>query len=111
MVTGVPPIVVPLPGVTVVMVGAVETYVKALASVPLCASGLVTVTFTDPPACAGVMAVIDVASTTTTLVAAVPPKVTVAPATKLVPVMLTALLPSVVPDAGLTLTIVGAVET
>jgi hypothetical protein len=45
--------------------------------------------------------------TTTTLVAAVEPKVTVAPAAKLVPVMVTAVPPSVDPLLGLMLVTVG----
>ena len=47
--------------------------------------------------------------TTVTLVAAMPPKVTVAPATKFVPVIVVAVPPSVVPEAGLALEAVGAV--
>jgi hypothetical protein len=45
--------------------------------------------------------------TTTTLVAAVLPKVTVAPATKFVPVMVTAVPPTVDPLLGATLLTVG----
>lgn len=45
--------------------------------------------------------------TTTTLVAAVPPNVTVAPAAKLVPVIVTAVPPAVVPLLGDTLVTVG----
>src|SRR5436190_1641213 len=108
MVTTVPPSVGPDAGDTVVMVGAVETYVNALASVPLCASGLVTVTLTAPAAWAGVVAVIEVALVITTLVAAAPPIVTVAPATKLVPVIVRTVPPSVDPTAGLTAMTVGA---
>jgi hypothetical protein len=69
---------------------------------------LVTVTVTAPALPAEVVAVIDVLLTTTTLVAAVPPKVTVAPAVKLVPVMVTAVPPVVGPLFGLTLVTVGA---
>src|ERR1700722_2501850 len=46
--------------------------------------------------------------TTTTLVAAVLPKITVAPVTKFVPVMVTAVPPAVDPLLGLTLLTVGA---
>ena len=74
---------------------------------PLCPPGLVTVTVTAPAACAGVVAVIEVLLTTTTLVAAVPPNVTVAPAAKFVPVIVTAVPPSVEPLLGLTLLTVG----
>jgi len=108
-VTVVPPSVVPDAGVTAEIVGAVEKYVKPDASVPLWASGLVTVTLTEPATWLGVVAVIDVALATTTLVAAVPPTVTVAPGTKFVPVIVMAVPPSVDPDAGATVDSVGAV--
>jgi hypothetical protein len=55
-----------------------------------------------------VIAVMLVALTTTTLVAAVPPKVTVAPAAKFVPVIVTGVPPAVVPVFGDRLTTVGA---
>src|SRR6201997_3250784 len=67
----------------------------------------VTVTVTAPAACAGVVAVICVPLTTTTFVAAVPPNVTVAPATKFVPVIVTAVPPAVDPLLGATLLTVG----
>jgi hypothetical protein len=67
----------------------------------------VTVTVTAPAVPAGVVAVICVALTTTTLVAAVLPNVTVAPAAKLVPVMVTAVPPAVEPVFGLTPVTVG----
>jgi hypothetical protein len=69
---------------------------------------LVTVTVTAPAVPAGVVAVIEVLLTTTTLVAAVLPNVTVAPAAKFVPVMVTAVPPAVEPVFGLTLLTVGA---
>jgi hypothetical protein len=68
---------------------------------------LVTVTVTAPALPAGVVAVIDVLLTTTTLVAATPPKVTVAPVAKFVPVIVTAVPPAVGPLFGLTLVTVG----
>ena len=52
---------------------------------------------------AGVVAVIVVLLTTTTFVAAVPPNVTVAPAAKFVPVIVTAVPPAVDPLFGVTL--------
>lgn len=55
----------------------------------------------------GVTAVIEVAETTTTLVAGRPPMVTVAPETKLVPVMVMGVPPTGVPELGLTLDTVG----
>ena len=70
--------------------------------------GVVTATFTSPAACAGVVAVMVVALTTTTPVAALPPKVTLVAPVKPVPVMVTAVPPAVVPVSGLTLVTVGA---
>ena len=69
---------------------------------------VVTVTFWAPTVPTGVSAVIEVALTTTTLVAASPPTFTVAPAIKLVPVMVIGVPPLEEPDAGLTVVIVGA---
>jgi hypothetical protein len=67
----------------------------------------VTVTVTVPALPAGVVAVIVVLFTTTTLVAAAPPNVAVAPEAKFVPVIVTAVPPSVDPLFGLTLVTVG----
>ena len=66
---------------------------------------------TAPAACAGADAVIDVASTTITLVAGVPAIVTVAPDTNFVPAIVTLVPPNVVPDVGAMPEIVGAVAT
>ena len=68
----------------------------------------VTRTSRAPAVPAGVTAVIEVALAMTTLVAAVPPIVTVAPAAKLVPVSVTAVPPAVGPEAGDTAVSVGA---
>jgi hypothetical protein len=68
---------------------------------------LVTVTVTAPTLPAGVVAVIVVLFTTTTFVAAVLPNVTVAPAAKFVPVIVTAVPPAVDPLFGATLLTVG----
>ena len=76
------------------------------ARLPLCPL-TVTVTVTAPAAPAGVVAVIDVLLTTTTLVAAVDPNVTVAPAAKFVPVIVTEVPPAATPLFGLTLLTVG----
>ncbi len=65
-------------------------------------------TSTAPGAWAGVVAVIVVALTTLTPAAAVPPKVTLAPLTKFVPVMVTAVKPVSMPLLGATLVTVGA---
>jgi len=73
-------------------------------------SGLVTVTSTAPVAWAEVMAVMVVGEDTTTLVAAVPLKLTVAPETKFVPVTVTAIPPFTDPLLGETLVTVGAGE-
>jgi hypothetical protein len=81
--------------------------VNPFARLPLCPF-TVTVTVTAPALPAGVVAVIDMLLTTTTLVAAVLPNVTVAPDAKLVPVIVTAVPPDVVPPLGLTLLTEGA---
>ena len=80
---------------------------NALLKLPLCPPGLVTVTVTAPVLPAGVVAVIVVLFTTTTLVAVAPPNVTVAPAAKFVPVIVTAVPPDVDPLLGDTLLTVG----
>jgi hypothetical protein len=67
----------------------------------------VTVTVTAPALPAGVVAVMVVAFTTTTFVAAALPNFTVAPEAKFVPVMVTDVPPDVVPVLGLTLLTVG----
>ena len=73
---------------------------------PLCPL-TVTVTVAAPALPAGVVAVICVALTTTTLVAAALPNVTVAPAAKFAPVIVTAVPPAVEPLFGETLLAVG----
>ena len=74
---------------------------------PLCPPELVTIRVTAPALPAGVVAVIVVLFTTTTFVAELPPKVTVAPAAKFVPVSVTAVPPVVGPLFGLTFVTVG----
>ena len=69
---------------------------------------MVTTTLTAPAACAAVVAVIDVLFTTVTPVAAVPPRLTVAPAKNPVPVIVTGVPPAVVPDVGVIPVTVGA---
>jgi hypothetical protein len=100
-----PPVGPPLSGDTLTTVGAM-TYVNPLVRLPLCPL-IVTVTVTVPVLPAGVVAVRVVLFATTTLVAAVPPNVTVAPATKFVPVIMTAVPPPVEPLFGETLVTVG----
>jgi hypothetical protein len=68
---------------------------------------LVTVTVTAPTLPAGVVAVIDVLLTTTTLLADALPNATVAPVAKFVPVIVTDTPPVVGPLFGLTLVTVG----
>jgi hypothetical protein len=68
---------------------------------------LVTVTLTAPIVWAGVVAVIVVLLTTVTPVAALPPTLTVAPAVKFAPVMVTAVPPVIEPVLGDTPLIAG----
>ena len=105
-VTDVPPTLGPLFGVTEETVGA-ATYVKQPEQLPLCASGLVAITFTDPAACAVVVPVIVVALIVET-VSAEPPKVIVAPVWNPLPVTVTAAPPIAGPLAGATELTVGA---
>jgi hypothetical protein len=78
-----------------------------LVRLPLKPPGLVTVTVTALAVPAGVVAVICVALTTTTFVAALLPKVTVAPVAKFVPAIVTGVPPAVGPLFGETLLTVG----
>ena len=80
---------------------------KPLVRVPLKPFEFVTTTFTAPAARAGVTAVIVLALTMLTFVAALPPKVMVAPDEKFVPVMFTDVPPAVVPELGETDVTVG----
>jgi hypothetical protein len=105
IVTAVPPAVDPVFGLTLLTVGG-ATYVYPFAKFPLCAP-TATVTVTAPALPAGVVAVIVVLFTTTTFVAAALPNVTVAPAAKFVPVIVTAVPPAVEPVFGETLLTVG----
>ena len=109
IVIAVPPRVDPVFGVTATIVGTAPgaTYVNAPLEVvvPL---GVVTVTFAEPAAPAGVTAVIEVAEITTRLVAEVPPTVTLVAPVKLVPVIVIAVPPRVEPVVGATAVIVGA---
>jgi hypothetical protein len=107
MVIAVPPAVGPPVGLTPEIVGAGAVYVKAFDRVALPPSGFVTMTATAPAALAGVVAVSWVALAMLTFVAACPPTVTVAPVTKLVPVMVIAVPPVVGPVVGATALMVG----
>jgi hypothetical protein len=108
MVTVVPPDTDPDAGETALTVGAgTVAYVNVSAElVALVPPGPVTVTSAVPDP-AGEVAVIDVAEFTVTPVAALPPKATVSPAAKLVPVTVTLVPPDAGPDAGETALTVG----
>ena len=101
------PVVGPTSGLTLAMVGAGTTYVNALGNDPVPAA-VVTATLCAPAVPAGVTAVMEVALTTTTLVAATPPTVTLLAPVKFVPVMVIAVPPANGPEDGLTLAMVGA---
>ena len=82
---------------------------NALAAMPVCVSGLETAIATAPVEDdAGVVAVMLVALATVTPVAATPPMVTLAPATKPVPVIVMLVPPATVPEVGAALVTVGA---
>ena len=68
----------------------------------------VTVRFTAPGECAGVVAVMVELFTTLTPIEALPPRVTVAPVAKFVPVIVTRVPPGVRPAFGETPVTVGA---
>ena len=70
-------------------------------------AGVVTMTLTAPAAPTGVVAVIVVAFTTETDVAATPPNVTLVVPVKVVPVMVTLVPPRAEPEFGLTEVTVG----
>ena len=70
---------------------------------------MVTTTLTAPLACGGVTAVTVVLPSTFTFVAAVPPKLTVAPVAKPVPEMVTVVPPAAGPEVGDRLLMIGAV--
>src|SRR5438045_1542700 len=92
-------------GVTSVTLSAGRVYWNTAASVAAPLVGFVTTTSSLIATCSlagpkGVIAVMVVASTTLTLVAATPPIFTVAPLWKFVPWMVTTVLPDVGPVAG-----------
>ena len=70
----------------------------------------VTITSVAPAACAPVVALIDVADSTTTFVAATPPSDTAAPVAKLLPLMRTAVPPAAGPTDGVTAVTIGSVD-
>jgi hypothetical protein len=103
MITEVPPAVGPDEGVIDCTNSTEESWKRnPLGRVLACWSGFLTVTDAVPVACAGVVTEICVAETTFTRVPGAVSKVTVAPATKPLPLMVTTLPPAVGPDAGVT---------
>lgn len=103
IVTTAPPLVDPDEGATAAIDGGGATgtsNVNAPAMRPLWPSGFVTTTSAAPAAWAGVIAVIDVALTTATFAAAVPPIDTVAPVAKPLPVIVTPSPPPTGPEPG-----------
>ena len=109
IVKGVLPKVEPVVGEMLEMVGAGTTYVNALGKLTV-PPAVVTATLCAPAVPGGVTAVIEVALTTTTLVAATPPTVTLLAPEKFVPVIVKGVLPKVEPTAGEMLAMVGADE-
>ena len=110
MVMAVPPRFDPTAGLTALIVGARTICVNApvLVAVP---PVVVTATILAPAAPAGVIAVMEVSLTTTTLVAATPPTFTLLAPVRFAPVIVMAVPPAVDPETGLTLEIVGAGAT
>jgi hypothetical protein len=90
----------------VASVDAGVTYVKSVLAA-LLPAGVVTTTLAVPAVPAGVVAVIDVALTTETLVAATPPIVTPVAPVNPVPVIVTAVPPAVDPLLGVNEVTVG----
>ena len=97
IVNGVPPLVGPEVGETLVMVGAagvINSNALGLVAVP---PGVVTVILFAPAVPLGVFAVTEVLDTTRMSVAATPPTVTLLASEKLVPVIVIVVPPSVEP--------------
>lgn len=109
-VTTVPPCVEPEPGKMDEIVGTGMRYVNALALVVV-PPAVVTLTLLAPAVPAGVLAVIEVALTTTRLVAATPFTFTLVAPVKFLPVIVNAVPPKVVPDVGAIEVIIGAGTT
>ena len=105
IVNDVPPVIGPVLGVTLAIVGA-ATKVYALALVPT-PPGVVTPTLCAPATPAGAKATMLVDEITEIFVAATPPTVTIVASDKFVPVMVMIVPAAIGPAAGLTLAIVG----
>ena len=109
-VTAVPPELAPVDGETLVKEGG-ATYVKPATSLADCPSGFVTLTSAAPATPSGVTAEMLLPERTTTPVAGTrAPKVTVAPAMKFAPEIVTAVPPEVGPVDGEILVTVGAAD-
>ena len=109
IVIAVPPAVEPVAGETEETVGG-KKYVNPGITLAL-PPGVVTATLFSPTVPAGVTAVTLVEETTTTLVAATPPTVTLVVPVRFVPVIVIAVPPRVEPEVGATDVIVGAGTT
>jgi hypothetical protein len=108
IVIDVPPAALPVAGEIEVIVGR-GSYLNPEALVAVSVFAFVTTTSTSSAfgLPAGVVQVIDVSETTSTLVQALPPTVTVAPISKLLPVIVMAVPPALVPLIGEIRVIVG----
>ena len=106
IVIAVPPAVEPNNGDKEVIVGTGVIYVNAFVAVAV-PPGVVTATLFAPTVPAGVTAVMLVDETTTTLVAATPPTVTLVAPVKSQPVIVIGVPPAVGPDIGVIDVIVG----
>src|SRR5712692_7147086 len=102
IVIAVPPAAGPEVGLTALTVGGAMYANWSPGFTALDCAPTVTTTSTVPAACAGVVALICVALTTVTPVAAAPPTVTAAVASKFVPVIVMAVPPGAGPDVGVT---------
>jgi hypothetical protein len=100
IVTVVPPLVSPEVGETLLTVGGGAVKVKAAASVADCEPGFVTVIETVPAVDAGVTACSSLPLTNVTMAAATPPKLTPAPLSNPLPVIVTVVPPATGPCAG-----------
>ena len=96
----VPPTVEPVTGETEEIIGSAK-YINAFDAVAV-PFGVVTATLAAPTVPAGVTAVMLVDESTTTLVAATPPIVTLVAPVKLAPVIVIAVPPAVAPEFGVT---------
>jgi len=106
IVTVVEPLVVPVAGVNVEIVGVGATYLKSVPAVAV-PPGAVTLTVTVPAACGSVTALMVVELVTVKLAAVVVPNWTAVASVKLVPVTVTVVPPVVGPVAGANEVMVG----